>query len=180
MGRKHLNHEGGRDRVLTHHMEGLQRWTVTWPIIFLLASQHIAEAQNDWQRVINLTTGTLITVKMKTGDRYNGSFVAAVMDGLSMDSDERAHPGRITRRRDLTRSDIREVRRLQKLKSVLVGAAIGGGTGAVIGIAVDSAARSNEDKGLATAVFTLLGAVMGAMIARHTSLIKGEKIYVAP
>jgi hypothetical protein len=153
---------------------------VTWLIVSVLLSQYTVEAQSDWQRVINLTTGTPITVKMKTGDRYNGSFVAAAVDGLSMDSDERAHPGRITRRRDLIRDEIREVRRLQKLQSALAGAAIGGGVGAVIGIAVDSAARSNEDKGLATAVFTFLGAVMGGMIARHTSLIKGEKIYVAP
>src|SRR5215471_8569108 len=86
-------------------MEGLQRWTVTWLIIFVLVSQHIAEAQNNWQRVINLTAGTPITVKMKTGSRYNGSFIVAAMDGLSMDSDERAHPGRITRRRDLMRTE---------------------------------------------------------------------------
>jgi hypothetical protein len=78
------------------------------------------------------------------------------------------------------RDDIREVRRLQKLQSVLAGAAIGGGVGAGIGIAVDSAARSNEDRGLATAVFTFFGAVLGALIARHTSLIKGETIYVSP
>ena len=80
----------------------------------------------------------------------------------------------------LCSSEIREVRRLQKLDSALAGAAIGGGVGAGIGIAVDSAARSNEDKGLATILFTLLGAVMGGMIARHTSLVKGERIYVAP
>jgi hypothetical protein len=161
-------------------MERLQRWTVTWLIISVLASQHIAEAQNDWQRVINLAAGAPITVKMKTGSRYNGSFVVAAMDGLSMDSDERARPGRITRRRDLMRDEIHEVRRLQKLQSALAGAAIGGGVGAGIGIAVDSSARSNEDQGLATAVFTLLGAVLGWMIARHTSLIKGERIYMAP
>jgi hypothetical protein len=84
------------------------------------------------------------------------------------------------RRRDLIRDEIHEVRRLQKLQSALAGAAIGVGVGAGIGIAVDSAARSNEDQGLATAVFTLLGAVLGWMIARHTFLIKGETIYVAP
>jgi hypothetical protein len=161
-------------------MQRLRSWSLSWLIVSVLFSQHTVEAQSDWQRVITLASGTSITVKMKTGDRYNGSFVVAAMDGLSMDSDERAHPGRITRKRDLMRDEIREVRRLQKLQSVLAGAAIGGGVGAVIGIAVDSAARSNEDKGLATAVLTLLGTVMGAMIARHTSLIKGEAIYVAP
>ena len=72
------------------------------------------------------------------------------------------------------------MRQLKKLESALAGAAIGAGVGAGIGIAVDSAARSNEDKGLAPTVFALLGAVLGWMIARHTSLIKGEKIYVAP
>jgi hypothetical protein len=160
-------------------MQRLQRLSLIWLIISLV-SQNMLEAQNDWQRVMNLAAGTPMTVKMKTGDRYNGSFVVAVTDGLSMDSDERAHPGRITRRRDLVRGEIREVRRLEKLKSALAGAAIGGGVGAGIGIAVDAAARSNEDQGLATAVFTLLGAVLGWMIARHTSLVKGERIYVAP
>ena len=161
-------------------MQRLRRWILPWLIVSVLFSQHTVEAQNDWQRVINLMPGTPITVKMKTGDRYNGSFVVATMDRLSMDSDERAYPGRITRRRDLIRDEIREVRQYRREQSALAGAAIGGGVGAGIGIAVDSAARSKEDKGLATAVFTLLGAVLGWMIARHTSLIKGEKIYVAP
>jgi hypothetical protein len=93
------------------------------------------------------------------------------MDGLSVDSDERARPGRITRKRDVMRDEIREVRRLQKLQSALAGSAIGGGVGAAIGVSVDSAARSNEDQGLATTVFTLLGAVLGWMTTRHTPLI---------
>jgi len=146
----------------------------------LLGSQNIAEAQTDWQRVLNLATGTPITVKMKTGDQYHGSFAAATLDRLSLDSDERRVPGRITRRRDLKRDEIREVRRFQKLGSAWTGAAIGGAAGAGIGLAVDSAARTNEDRGLATAVFTLLGAVMGWMIGWHTSLIRGETIYIAP
>jgi hypothetical protein len=161
-------------------MHRLQRWIVTWAIISLLVSQNTVGAQVDWQRVMNLAAGTPITVKMKTDDRYNGTFVVAAIDGLSMDSDERGHPGRIRRRRDLRRGEIREVRHLKELESALAGAAIGAGVGAGIGIAVDSAARSNEDRGLATAVFTLLGVVLGWMIARHTSLIKGETIYVAP
>src|SRR5215471_1384057 len=118
-------------------MHRLQRWTATWVVTAVLLSQHPAEAQSDWQRVISLAAGTPITVKMKTGPRYNGSFLVAAMDRLSLLSDERARPGRIRIRRDLMRDDIREVRRLQKLQSALAGAAIGGGVGAAIGIAVD-------------------------------------------
>ena len=56
-----------------------------------------------------------------------------------------------------------------------MGAAVGAGLGA----GIDAAARSNEDQGLATVVFTLLGALLGWAIGRHTTLIKGERIYVA-
>ena len=57
---------------------------------------------------------------------------------------------------------------------------IGAGIGAGLGAGIDAAARSNEDRGLATAVLALLGGVLGWAIGRHSTLIKGERIYVAP
>jgi hypothetical protein len=153
---------------------------LSWLIISVLLSANIGEAQSDWQRVINLAPGTPITVNMKAGDEYHGSFVTAAMGDLSLDSDERAHPGRVIRRRDLTRGQIHEVRRLDKARSALAAAAIGGGVGVGIGVAVDSAARTNEDRRVATIVFPFFGAVLGWLIGRHTSLVKGETIYVAP
>jgi hypothetical protein len=101
-------------------------------------------------------------------------------DSLSLDSDERAFPGRITRQRDLRQTDVREIRLLNRVASTLTGAAIGAAAGASVGLAIDLSARSNEDKGLATGLFTLLGTLLGWAVGRHTTVVKGEKIYVAP
>ena len=137
-------------------------------------------APSDWQRVRNLPPHTTIVVQTKTRDRYHGELVNATADSLSLDSDERAFPGRIIRRRDLRQTDVREIRLLNRGASALTGAAIGAAAGASVGLAIDLSARSNEDRGLATGLFISLGTLLGWAIGRHTTVVKGEKIYVAP
>jgi len=101
-------------------------------------------------------------------------------NGLALDSDERGFPGRVTRRRNLRREDIQEIRLQARAASLLAGAAIGAGVGAGIGAGVESQAKSNEDQGVLTATFAVLGGVLGLLIARHYPVIKGTKIYVRP
>lgn len=95
------------------------------------------------------------------------------MESMTIESDERSHPGRITRHRELQKETVREVRLLHTGASVLAGAGIGAAVGAGIGLAIDLSARSNEDGKLATAVFTLLGGALGAGIGRHFPIVKG-------
>ena len=135
---------------------------------------------NDWQRVRGLSPGSAIVVETMAGTRYHGEFVTATADSIALDSDERGFPGRAIRRRDVPRGEVRQVRRLRRGASALAGAGIGAAAGAGIGLAIDLSARSNEDRGLATAVFTLLGALLGWAVGRHTTVVKGERIYVAP
>jgi hypothetical protein len=71
------------------------------------------------------------------------------------------------------------VRLVRPTASLLGGAAIGAGVGAGIGAGVESSSRSNEDRGLLTAVLAILGAAIGTGIAHHYPFIRGKKIYVA-
>jgi hypothetical protein len=152
-------------------------WSLALPN-YLAGQQRRAVA--DWQRVCNLAPGTSIAVKTKARASYHGDLIGSNGESLILDSDERGFPGRTRRRRDLRRDDVLEVRRFSSGLSGLAGMGIGAAAGASIGLAIDLSARSNEDKGLATAILTLLGGLLGWAVGRHTSLVKGEVVYRAP
>ena len=155
------------------------RCFVLWLVLALASQSSFAQAGlGDWQNVRNLAVDSNISVKTKAGEKYHGDLVNVTTDSLTLDSDERGFPGRVTRRRELRREDIQEVRFLAAMASVLAGAAIGAGVGAGIGAGLESAAKSNEDRGLLTGVMAILGLVIGAGIARHYPFVKGKLIYV--
>jgi hypothetical protein len=156
------------------------RCFVLWLVLALASQSSFAQAGlGDWTRVQNLTLDSAISVKTKRGGKYHGELVNVTPESLTINSDERGFPGRVTRRRELRREDIQEVRFLAPMASVLAGAAIGAGVGAGIGAGVESAAKSNEDRGLLTGVLAILGLVIGAGIAHHYPFVKGKLIYVA-
>jgi hypothetical protein len=132
----------------------------------------------DWTSVQNLTLDSAISVRTKRGGKYHGELVNVTSASMTINSDERGFPGRITRRRELRREDIQEVRLLAPMASVFAGTAVGVGVGAGIGAEVESAAKSNEDRGLLTGVLAILGLVIGAGIAHHYPFVKGKLIYV--
>jgi len=135
---------------------------------------------NDWQNVRNLPPEIGILIQTKGGPRYHGELIRVTQDLISLDADERAFPGRRTRQRDLPRTDVQEIRKFNRAASTVAGTAIGAATGVGIGLAIDSSTRSNEDKGLATALFTIFGGLLGWGIGRHAVIVKGERVYVAP
>ena len=157
----------------------LALWLVCW-----LAWPHSLIAQRaipgDWTRVRSLPLNTSIVVKTKAHGTYHGELIDVTDTGLSLNSDERGFPGRASRRRDLRREDILKIRRFSKAGSAIAGAGLGAAAGVGIGLAIDLSARSNEDRGLATAVLGLLGTLLGWAVGRHSTLAKGETIYVAP
>jgi hypothetical protein len=134
----------------------------------------------DWQRVRNLQPGEPLVLTTRAGERYHGGFLRATEDSVSIESDERTFPGRTQRLRNVAKPDVREIRRYRPHTSALAVTGIGAAIGAGVGAGIDAATRSNEDRGLATAVFALLGGVLGWAIGRHSTLVKGERIYVAP
>jgi hypothetical protein len=148
-------------------------------LVCLLASGQ-QPAATDWNRLRSVPLHASIIVKTKTGESYHGEFVGVTDELLSLDSDERAFPGRTKRRRDLRREEVLEVRRFSPVRSTLATTGIGVAVGSGIGAAIDSSSRSNEDGNLVTVVFAFLGALFGWAIGRHSTLVKGETIYTAP
>lgn len=156
-----------------------RRCFAVWLVLVLASQSSFAQAGlGDWQSVRNLAVDSNISVKTKTGKKYHGDLVNVTTDSLTLDSDERGFPGRVTTRRDLRRDQVEEVRLVRPAASLLAGAAIGAGVGAGIGAGLESAAKSNEDRGLLTGVLAILGLVIGAGIARHYPFVKGKLIYV--
>jgi hypothetical protein len=134
----------------------------------------------DWKNVQNLLPLSGISVETKTGEKYHGSLLEISPDSLTIDSDEPAFPGRTKRRRELRRGDIREVRHLASLASVLAAGAIGTGVGAGIGVGAESASRSKEGRGLVIGTLALLGLAIGVAIGVHHHPVKGKVVYFAP
>ena len=134
---------------------------------------------DDWQNVQNLQSGTQVVVKTVAREKYMGSLINATADSLSMNSDERGFPGRVTRRRSITRGEVKEVHLRRRGASILLGGAIGAGLGAAIGSAIEASARSGGDRGVALTVLTGLGFGLGALIGRHVNIVKGRRVYVA-
>jgi hypothetical protein len=119
-------------------------------------------------------------VKTVAKEKYFGRLVNVNDDSLLIDSDERRFPfGRATRRRTVRRAEVKEVRRRARLASMLVTGGIGAGVGAAIGGAIEASSKSNEDRGVALTVLTLLGFLIGTGIGRHTNIVKGKLVYVA-
>lgn len=166
----------------THKKAAFCRPCLVLLLTLALAGQSsFAQASlGDWQNVQNLAVDSNISVKTKAGDKYHGELVGSATDFLTLDSDERGFPGRVTTRRQLRRQDVQAVRFVRPGASLVASAAIGAGLGAGIGAGVESTARSNEDRGLLTGVLALLGGLIGAGVAHHYPFIKGKRIYVAP
>lgn len=156
--------------------------TVAIVVVCSLLLPHPAAARQavgDWNAVRGLAPGADIRVTLKSGAVYHGELIGTTAESMSLVSDERGFPGRARRQRELRREDVLEVRRFNKAGSALAGAGIGAAAGAGIGLAVDFKARSNEDRGLATVVFVLLGTLLGWAVGKHTTLIKGATVYRA-
>ena len=155
------------------------RCFVVWLVLALASQSSFAQARlGDWTSVQNLTLDSAISAKTKRGEKYHGELVNVTPESLTINSDERGFPGRVTRRRELRREDIQEVRFLAPMASVLAGAAIGAGVGAGIGVGLESTAKLNEDRGLPTGVLAILGLVIGGGVAHHYPFVKGKLIYV--
>jgi len=132
----------------------------------------------DWTRVQTLPAACKVSVKIKTGEKYYGELVSAAVDTLAIDSDEPAYPGRVIRRREFRRRDVQEIRLIRPARSVVTGAAIGGGVGAGIGVGLDATAKSHEYRGVIALVLGALGAGIGVAIAHHHPLIS-KRIYIS-
>jgi hypothetical protein len=180
-------HVNGKEAAQVHKhslpwLLGSWRSVVAILLAFLLAGSTVFSQSGlgDWKNVQTLAPGTQVVVKTVASEKYFGRLVNVTGDSLSIDSDERAFPGRVTRRRAIRRVEVREVHLRRQGASILAGGAIGGGAGATIGGVIEASAKSGEDRGVALVVLTGLGFALGALIGRHANIAKGKRIYVAP
>ena len=156
------------------------RTLLAWVAVALVCQASVCQTNSDWASVQGISPGTTISVKTKSGVKYHGEFISASKAKLDLDANEPAFPGRTIRRRELARDEVREVRFLQPVKSVLAGAGIGASIGIGLGAGIESTAKSKEDNGILPVVFGLLGLAIGAGIAKSHPFVKGKKIYASP
>jgi len=155
------------------------RYFVLWLVLAFASQSSFAQTGlGDWTNVQNLPLDSAISVKTKRGNKYHGELVNVTPESLTIDSDERGFPGRVIRRRELRREDIKEVRFVAQVASALAGAGIGAGVGGAIGAGLESASKSKEDRGLATGALATLGSLIGLAIAHHNPFVKGKLVYV--
>jgi ferric-dicitrate binding protein FerR (iron transport regulator) len=122
-------------------------------------------AAADWSAVRALSPGEKVSVRTKDGDRLKGRFESASETDISFTQDGR----KVTLRRDSIGRV--EVGHKNRLKGALVGAAVGGGTGAAGGGYV--VARSDHWGGdplpVGIAFGTGIGAALGAALGYGTN-----------
>jgi hypothetical protein len=145
----------------------------------ILTSTCLAQT-GDWAAVEGLAQGTDISIKTKQGRNYRGEVDSVAVNRLTLWSQEHDFPGRKLVRREIARADVKSVRPNHPWISIAAGAGIGAGIGIGIGSAVDAHYPNNEDRGLLGEVLGILGAAIGAGIAKSHPFIKGKAIYVAP
>jgi hypothetical protein len=152
---------------------------IGWGCCVALLASYCAAQTGNWAAVEGLAPGTAIEVSAG-GKKLHGEFDYADPERLILWWDQRSFPGRVVVKREVARSEVRQVRVVYRTASVAAGAAIGAGIGAGIGVAVDSTAKNHEDRSLTAVVGGLLGAGLGAAIGKIHPFVKGSVIYRAP
>ena len=133
-------------------------------VMFMFGSSAQAQA-GDWQAVMNLKSGTLISVKAR--HRVRCRFELASPDELVCKPPQFFHigPSKIT----IDRQSVREVRLAHSDgPNVGVGMAIGAGVGAVAGAA---------SGGAGVLIFTPFGAAVGAVVGSGFHILHDKVIY---
>lgn len=136
-------------------------------------------AGSSWKQVEALPDGTKIHITTDHGGRT--CLVFAVSDDALTCRDHAGNAGRV-----IPRAEIRHIKLTQYLRSTLVGAAIGGGTGAASGVVIAhkdscrSGALCIPFTSLLAVVVGTLGAAAGAGVGYGTDFTRGSTIYTRP
>jgi hypothetical protein len=131
---------------------------------FLLSTITVAAQQDlsDWARLNSVTSGSKLSVKLKSGKTIQGKLSNVSDAGLTLTVKNTPT--------DIKRDDILTVHQVMKksaAKSTLIGLGVGAGAGAVIGIAGDASSNDNgfeKIDNVAAAGVTVIGAATGALI----------------
>ena len=131
---------------------------------------------NNWAAVATVPSGQKLVVELKTGKKVKGKFGSASETAVTLVRGKNTE--------DLNRSDIRKVyseNGVSATKSTLIGTAIGGGTGAVLGAATGGCDANDfcvTDRGDIAAVLGVLGAGIGAITGFVVGKLRQKKVII--
>ena len=135
---------------------------------------------NNWTAVTTIQSRQKLVIELRNGKKVKGEF------GSVSETTVTVARGKTTE--NINRSDIRKIYRENGVsagKSTLIGTAIGGGTGAVLGAATggcDPQSLCIIDRGGASGILGVAGAIVGAITGFVVGKLRQEKvlIYEAP
>lgn len=128
---------------------------------------------SDWSRLTSVTTGSKLSVKLRNGNKVEGTLSSVSDTALTLMVKNTST--------ELKRDDIRTVHQVAgksaKKKGALIGLGVGAGAGALVGGVLDA---SNDDSlesldAFATGVTTVIGAVVGAGLGTLGGALIGRK-----
>lgn len=132
--------------------------TITLSLSLFAIPLQAQSSLNDWSRLNSLEFGSKLVVKLKNGKSVEGK-LNSVSDLLLVVNVKNLN-------QELKRDDVLTVHRVTKksaTKATLIGAGVGGGTGAVIGAVGGRESDFDKLDQAVTAGLTIIGAGVGAI-----------------
>jgi hypothetical protein len=131
------------------------------PLLILLTAALATAQKTNWANVKSLPSGAEIRVSLENGKPYRGQFQSATDDSLIVMG--------INSQETLPRAQISKIATKSaghRLRNTLIGAGVGAGAGLGIGAGSDAGCSPHCFLGnnLGKAIFTPLGALVGAII----------------
>ena len=138
---------------------------LTFTGILLLVQPAIAQ-DGDWQSLNALPHDQQLRISLRSGETHHGALHSVDDEALILSNGQTLH------KQDIQRVWVK--RHSNRGKHALIGAGIGAGVGFGLGAAVDNSCSrnsiictGNRGKAIATPVFALLGAGIGAALPAH-------------
>lgn len=144
-----------------------------------LCAAPAAKAQSDWSHLQTIPAGTPIRVAA-LHHIFLCDFVSATPDTLACDSTRTQFFHTSTHHQKFTQPIVQSVKLSRLIASQLTGGAIGAGTGALAGYAIDAGYSNHEDRSLVMLLFGALGALLGQSVGHYTDFLAGPTLYRAP
>jgi hypothetical protein len=146
-------------------------------VVPLLSIDGFAQsATTTWSGVTSLQPGQKVSIELKNGKKVKGKFGSASETSITISRGKNTE--------DVTRADIRKVFRENGGsvgKSTLVGAGIGGGAGAILGVSTGGCDNSGWfciTRGQAAAVVGIMGATVGALTGLVVGLLRKNRTLI--
>ena len=133
-------------------------------------------SSNNWTAVTTLPSGQKLVIELRNGKKVKGEFGSASETTLTVALSKNTE--------DINRSEIRKIYRENGVsagKSTLIGTAIGGGTGAVLGGATggcDPQSFCIIDRGAAAGILGVAGASVGAITGFVVGKLRQKKVLI--